>query len=143
MQNRKKIATDLEVLEAIYGAYYAVYAGANAGLASETASRPRESRVYFPIDIPALARALNTDVDLLFGRLYYHLQAKYGSKDGDSEVPFFAPVAGELRNCVHFPRLEAVLAELREEDKKYRVATWMAGISLGLSLLAVVVSALT
>lgn len=34
----------------------------------------RASKIYLPIDCAAIARQLSFDPDIIFGRLYYHLE---------------------------------------------------------------------
>lgn len=131
----KKSPTDLQILDSIYERYYDVY----AAYSEENGSR--SSKIYVPIDIPKLAKDMGVDVDIIFGRLYYHLNQKYGYKqDNGSHVYFFTPKAGGDSNCINFPYLASVLASLRDESRKYRVATWIAVCSLILSIVALLVS---
>ena len=72
-----RIPTDLDVMQAIYDTYLAAY--------NERSKTPRNSP-YLPIDVRAVASSLNSNPDVLFGRLYYHLAPKYGTTD-DSGHP--------------------------------------------------------
>lgn len=132
-----KIPTDLQILNAIYAASFDNYA------AYSDANQNRSSKSYVPIDIAAIAKNLNTEVDLVFGRLYYHLEKKYGYKNDDNSFThFFAPRVGADRHCVNFPYMASVLATLRTEDRKYRLATVMAAVSLFLSVLSFILTRL-
>lgn len=129
--------TDLEILNAIYERYYATFASFSA---DESA---RSSKVYVPIDIAQLAKDMSVDEDIVFGRLYYHLDKKYGYKNDDgSYVHLFALVVGGDRHCVNFPYVASVLASLREENRKYRLATTLAIVSLFISVVAFLLSVL-
>jgi hypothetical protein len=69
-----------------------------------------------------LAEHFGIDGDIIFGRLYYHLEPKYRFTQKDnSKVNFFTLKAGEDTHAVQFPLLSSVLAELREKRKKYLV----------------------
>ncbi|HYU77409.1 MAG TPA: hypothetical protein VEK56_00405 [Vicinamibacterales bacterium] len=138
-KRKPHLPTDLQVLEAIFSRYYDVFSSYKPG----SAGADRESKVYVPIDIVAVARDLRTDADLLFGRLYNDLQKRYGYRDEreDSEVPFFALGVGQKdKHVVHFPYLAAVLALLRAEHTKHRTAIWIAIVSLVLSIVSIVVA---
>lgn len=99
------------------------------------------SKLYVPIDIPQLAKDMNTDVDIIFGRLYYHLNKKYGYKQDDgSHVYFFSPRVGGDSNCVNFPFLASVFATLKDENRKFRIATTTSIVSLIVSIIALLIS---
>jgi hypothetical protein len=83
-QKTPHIPTDLEILDAIYERYYQTFASFIKG------ESDRSVKIYVPIDLKAIAAALNVDGDLVFGRPYYHLESKYGYiKDDRSHVYFF------------------------------------------------------
>ncbi|MCU0988985.1 MAG: hypothetical protein MUE63_05220, partial [Xanthomonadales bacterium] len=63
----RRSPTDLQILEEIYRRYYADFA------AFQRASPNRETKVYVPIDIQAIADHFKVDGDIIHGRLYYHL----------------------------------------------------------------------
>ena len=131
----KRLPTDLQLLDTIYRTYYDTFASYSE------ASPKRSSKNYVPIDIEGIARTFNQDDDIVFGRLYYHLNEKYryNQKDG-GEVHLFAPVVGGDRHCVHFPYLASIVASLRDQDRKYRIATSMASVSLLLSVVSFTLS---
>lgn len=127
----KRLPTDLQLLDTIYRAYYDTFAGYSE------ASPKRSSKIYVPIDIEAIARKFDLDGDIIFGRLYYHLDEKYrySQKEG-GEVHLFTPVVGGDRHCVNFPYVASIVATLRDQDRKYRIATGMASISLLVSVVS-------
>ena len=117
----KRIPTDLKILTSIYDRYYGVFS------AYEEDPSSRNSKTFVPIDIAAIAKELRVDPDIVFGRLYYHLENKYGygttyGPEG-ARVHFFAKNLGDERDCVHFPYVASVLASLREEDRKFTSTT--------------------
>jgi hypothetical protein len=78
---------------------------------------------------------------IIFGRLYYHLQNKYGyTKEDGGKVPFFTMQAGSDEYCVNFPYLSSILATLRLESRRYAVTTWLAVIALVVSSIALGIS---
>jgi hypothetical protein len=87
-----------------------------------------------PIDCAKIVKHFGVDPDIVFGRLYSHLENKYGYKRSDgSRVHCFALRLKEDKKCINFPLLSSVVAGLREESSKFWLATWV-------SLLALVVS---
>jgi hypothetical protein len=130
-----KVPTDYEILNAIYDRYYKTFAGFSAD------APERAAKVYVPLDIRDIAAGLGVDADTVFGRLYYHLEQKYGYKNDDgSRVHFFALGIGDDRHCVNFPLLGAVLAGLREERGKALWAIWLAAVSLLISIASIVIA---
>lgn len=102
----RKPPTDREILKVIHDHYYKTFV--SFGISDES----RASKIYVPIDCEYLANKLKVDPDIVFGRLYYHLDKKYGYQQPDgSKVHLFAMQIGRDRHAVHFPLLSAVLAE--------------------------------
>ena len=66
---RRRVPTDLEILEEIYERYYDVFSRFKRG----DPDNPRGTKNYVPIDHRVLAEALDVEPDIIFGRLYYHL----------------------------------------------------------------------
>ncbi len=112
----------MKILNRIYDGYYETF----------VKNKPsRSSNNYIPIDIGRLAEDLRVDADIIFGRLYYHLDEKHRYKEEDgSMVHLFALRVGDDSECVHFPFLASVLADLRAESRKLVTATTIAIISL-------------
>jgi len=134
----KRLPTDLEILDAIYERYYDSFAAFKLEEPSRTA------KIYVPIDIGAIARDLGVDGDIVFGRLYYDMEKRYGYKHEDGvTVPFFTRQAGNDRHCIHFPYAASVLAGLRDEDRKHLLGTVIAVISLVVSAISLTVSVLS
>lgn len=123
--------TDLQILEEIYRRYYSDYENYSEE------SPNRSSKVYVPIDMEKIAEHFGVDSDIIFGRLYYHLEPKYGFKDGDSRVHFFALRVGEDRHAVQFLLLASVIADLREIRAKHLIATWVSIAALVVSAISV------
>ena len=123
-----KLPTDLQILEEIYKRYYTVFA-------SFTKDSPnRSSKVHVPIDVREIADRLKIDGDIVFGRLYYHFNQRYGFTETDGvKVHFFLLQVGQDKHVVQFPLLASVLAELREEHTKH-----LRGLAL--SVAAIVIS---
>ena len=108
-----KLPTDRQVLRCIYSIYKSSYPGAKP-----TQTRG-ENDPYVPIDVRTVASRLNTQPELLFGRLYYHLDAKhrYTQQGGASVHLFLLDVQGK-GHSVHFPYLAAILAGHEQEHRK-------------------------
>lgn len=131
-----KIPTDLKILNLIYDNYYedfCVY----------SKDKKRESKIYVPINIAQIATTLEVDNDIVFGRLYYHLNEKYKYKNTDgSSVEFFALSIGNDRHCINFPYLASVLARLREQHHQYLTANVIASVSIIIAISSLIISLL-
>lgn len=132
-----RIPTDREILQEIYIRHYQSY----ASFSKESSSR--SAKIMVPIDVKAIAEHFGVDVDIIFGRLYYHLEKKFGYTQADkSNVHFFTLKAGKDTECVNFPLMTSVLAGLHEEHRKHTLAIWIAIGSLIISIASLIVSAL-
>ena len=131
----RRLPTDFDILNAIYERYYETFA-------SFTKEKPnRSAKIFVPIDIDALARDMRVDGDIVFGRLYYHLENRYGyMKDDGSLVHLFALKVGDDGHCINFPYAGSVLASLRDENRKYRTATAVAVVSLVVAAVSLCIS---
>lgn len=133
----KRLPTDLHILNVIYDRYYATFAQFEDGDAS------RDSKILVPIDIKQIAEDLNVDDDIIFGRLYYHLEKKHGYRNDDgSIVAFFTRDIPGHAHCVNFPLVASVLGDLRDRARKHYLATWLAVGSLIISIVAIVIAVL-
>lgn len=123
-----KLPTDLKLLSVIYEMYYDKFV-------NFVKSDPsRSAKIYVPIDCTAVAGRLGVDPDIVFGRLYYHLEKKYGyTQDDGAKVHFFSLKVGEDVKCVNFPLLASVLAGLRHENRKFWIGIWIAVLALVVS----------
>ncbi|QJI38614.1 hypothetical protein [Pseudomonas sp. ADAK13] len=135
-----KSPSDLKILSTIYKMYYKEFK--NYACESDVQSR-RKSKIFVPIHCKTVAKKLNVDHDIVFGRLYYHLQQKYGyTREDGSKVAFYTTIAGEENRCVNFPLLASVLAGLQEESSKFKWATALSGLAVMISILVPLVTAL-
>jgi len=109
----KKLPTDRKVLRCIYEMYEAEYPGP-AGADGRGSNDP-----YVPVDVKAVAARLNCSPELVFGRLYYHLDAKHRYKqDSGALVSLFHLNFKDRGHSVHFPYLASILAGFEEEHQK-------------------------
>lgn len=133
-----KVPSDLSVLEAIYEEYNLEFSQFSKG-----GENTRQTKVFVPVDCQKIAKRLGVDGDIVFGRLYFHLEQKHGYKRPDgSNVAFFTLQAGNDRHCVNFPLLASVLAGLQDEESRAKHATTLAWIAIAVSLASVVATVL-
>ena len=99
----------------------------------------RANKIYVPIDCELVAKKLKMDPDIFFGRLYYHLEKKYGYKqvDGSDVNLFCLEIDGDL-HVVHFPLLSAVLADEEKSFLRFSSPIVLSLVALGISLFALV-----
>jgi hypothetical protein len=138
----KRPPTDFELLRAIYERHKSDYDArvASGGL----------GRIFVPVDIPAVANDLDSEENMVFGRLYHHLEEIHGqSRTAENWVPrktFFTPTIGsdenELVNAINFPLMEAVLAGLWLERRRDLRTFWTSIVSLGIAIASLVLSVL-
>lgn len=122
----KQLPTDAEILGVIYDHYKNAFVHGEAD---------RRSKIFVPIDIEAMARALTEDPFILFGRLYHDLDGRYGytkasSRGSTERVALFTPYASGDKDCVNFPMLAGVLARLQDERHRQRSANRNSVIAL-------------
>ena len=130
-----KVPTDLQILSYIYDSYYSTF------VSFQKEDDSRETKNYVPVDFDSIGENFNVDGDIIFSRLYYHMNRKFSyMHDDKTKVVFFTLRAGDDINCIHFPYMAAVLADLKYENKKFRTVTTIALVSLGISLIAITVS---
>jgi len=129
-----KLPTDLMLLQFIYDKYYNVF------ISFSKEEKSRSAKIFVPINIKEIADRFNVDEDIIFGRLYYYLDRKYGYRNDDnSTVSFFARLNDD-GHCVNFALLSSVLASLQEENRKVQTTTIIAFYATFLAALAVIVS---
>ncbi|MFJ3523365.1 hypothetical protein ACIPO9_12835 [Pseudomonas sp. NPDC090203] len=127
-----KPPSDLRILRTIYKMYYRDFISFALGKENS-----RQSKVYVPIDCKQVATKLGVDGDIVFGRLYYHFENRYGYKKADgSDVHFFAMAVGRDNKCVNFPFLASVLAELEADHSKFRWSIVISTTAVIISLIA-------
>ncbi|HET8747409.1 MAG TPA: hypothetical protein VFM98_17550 [Ramlibacter sp.] len=129
-----KLPSDRRILECIFDRY----AGEFENFELE---KTRSSKIYVPVDCKAVAATLKTNPDIVFGRLYYHLEKRYGYVQADgSKVHLFALKVGNDSKCVNFPLLASVLAGLQEERTRHLVPQAIAIAALVVSIASIAVS---
>lgn len=134
-----RVPTDIEILECIYKNYYHDFA------AFDKDPTIRAAKIYVPIDSNLIGKELNVDGDIIFGRLYYHLNNKYSYHRADhTKVEFFAlTITSGMRhsiNAIQFPLMASVLADMQAERKRFKIGNWIAVGSLIISLAALIIS---
>ena len=123
------LPTDRKILRCIFKMYESFYPGKEPG---ETRGK---NDPYLPIKVHEVATRLGCSPEMLFGRLYYHLDAKYRyTQDNDAQVNLFSLKVGSEMHCVNFPYLAAVLAEKDEEHKRQ---LWSLGVAIAALVLSV------
>ena len=121
--------TDREILKKIHQRYYQEFCS------FDEENKTRSTKLYVPIDCDALAKEFKTDPDIIFGRLYYHLDKKYGyTQDDNVRVPLFSLRVNADRHVVNFPLLSAVLAELELSHIKFIVPLTLSIVALCMSI---------
>ncbi len=116
----KRPPTDLELLEEIYRRYYPAFVDPK-----RLEDNPR-GKIHVPIDINSLADHFGVDADIVFGRLYYHLNEKHGFEQGSARVDLFLMQVGGQRHCVQFPLLASLVADLRDQRNQYLWTLWLS-----------------
>lgn len=120
------VPTDLQILKIIYDLYYDEFC------AYDQDETIRDKKIFVPIDCQRVAKKLGTNGDIIFGRFYYHLANKYKYTDHDNGtapvVRLFEFQVGNDLKCVNFPFMASVLADLKSQDKRFKL-TLAASIS--------------
>lgn len=130
-----RMPTDYEILNEIYERYYQTFTAFSRN------DPNRSAKIFVPLDIATIANRFHVDGDIIFGRLYYHLEQKYGYVRPDgTRVAFFTPAAGSDKHCINFPLLGAVLAGMRQERRRNLWAICVAVASLVISAVSVTIS---
>lgn len=124
-----KLPTDREVLRCIYSMYESDYPKVPPGEARG------ENDPWVPIDIPEIAKRLKSKPGLVFGRLYYHLDAKYRYKQNNgSLVMLFNLSAPDKGHSIQFPYLASILAGMEQEHRKHLWSLWFSVLAVVLSV---------
>ncbi|WP_020407153.1 hypothetical protein [Hahella ganghwensis] len=131
--------TDLQILNLIFEHHFQDY------LRSPHNDPVRQHKNYVPVDVDYIANILGLDQVLLVSRLMDHLDKKYRYQvEENSYVFLFSTAFGrgsdQDRHVVNFPYLSSIVAGMRDEDRKYRIATGMAGVSLAISVISFLIS---
>jgi hypothetical protein len=132
-----RLPTDRELLKCIFRMYEYSYPGEKQG--TKGANDP-----YVPVDLRAVAAWLDTTPELLFGRLYYHLDAKHRYKqDSGAWVNLFLLNVENKGHSVHFPYLSAILAGHNQDYRKQFWSVAFSVLALVLSVASLVTNLLT
>ncbi len=132
------LPTDRYVLQCIFDMYKEQYPG------KKDQSGRSENDPYIAIDVHAVASRLGCSAELLFGRLYYHLDKKHRYKQDDGTiVPLFYLKVGEKRHAVHFPFLASVLATENRDFRRFFVPLCFSALALLVSVASLFVSVLS
>ncbi len=126
----KKIPTDLEIISEIYNRYEDTFR------AYSTEEPDRITRIRVPIDIDEIANACGVGEDMIFGRLYYHFNKKYSYKNENGErITFFTSTKFDGLS-INFPLVASVLADLKTEQKNFKISIATAAAALIISIAA-------
>lgn len=131
--------TDREILKHIFNNYLEDFK------AYEKNPQIRDSKIYVPIDIRKIATALEMDAELVFGRLYYHLDKKYRYKqENGANVDFFIFKRNENEyHSINFPLLSAVLADLEDSHRRFSTPLLVSLCALATSIISLIFSIVT
>ena len=130
---RSKNVTDRILLKKIYDLYYDEFCKIQDG--------DPESKIHIPIDCELVAKKLGISAQLVFGRLYYHLDKRHRyQQSNDSWVHLFSIVVGKQRHCINFPLLSAVLAELEQSYYRFTIPIFISLFALVVSVCGFVAS---
>lgn len=100
----------------------------------ETGEARGKNDPYLPIKVHEVATRLGCSPEMLFGRLYYHLDQQYRyTQDNGAQVNLFSLKVGSEMHCVNFPYLAAVLAG---KDEEYRRQLWSLGVAIAALILS-------
>jgi hypothetical protein len=123
------LPTDRYILQCIYDMYAAEYPG------DMGANGKRVNEPYVPIDIRSVAKRVGMSPELLFGRLYYHLDQKHRyTQDNGALVSLFTIKVGDKRHAVQFPYLASILASQNQEFRRFLLGPSIAVFATGISL---------
>ncbi len=127
---------DIPTDERLLGEIYRRYLDDFSNYSDE--NKTRSAKIWVPVDIDMLAKKFRCDPDLIFGRLYYHMDGRYGSQTEQGErANVFAMRIGRDAHCVNFPLMASVLADLRTDKKRFVISTRIAALSLILSAISI------
>lgn len=125
--------TDRLLLKKIYELYYSDFCS------RQDKTEDNSGKIYIPIDCNLIAQVLKMNPQIIFGRLYYNLDKKYGYKqDNGTSVHLFSLKVGKERHCINFPMLSAVLAELEQSYYRYTIPITISLFALVFSILSFV-----
>ncbi|WP_172205406.1 hypothetical protein [Niveibacterium sp. COAC-50] len=131
------LTSDRYVLKCIYEMYKDQYPRSNSDVVVS------DNDPYIAINLQALAEKLDCSPELLFGRLYYHLDRKHRYKQEDGAlVSLFTLKVGEKKHAVNFPFLASILAGENRDFLRFIMPLSMSGLALLISATSLVISIL-
>ncbi len=126
----RNLPTDRDILKKIHDRYYDDFCSYDED------SPSRSTKIHVPIDCERIAKELSVDPDIVFGRLYYHLNKKYGYvQDDGATVHLFSVRTGRDRHTVNFPLLSAVVAEHQTSWFRFHLPLIVSAAALITSIL--------
>jgi hypothetical protein len=132
-----RLPTDRYILECIFLMYERDYPGPTS------ASSRGENDPYVPVDLPAVAKEVGCSPELLFGRLYFHLNQKHRYKQANgADVSLFELNIESKGHSVQFPYLASILAGLNQEFRRQLITYGVSFTALGISISSLAVSIL-
>ncbi len=139
MCTKAKLPSDYKILNTIFKIYHYDF------INYDDLPNKHKSKNLVPIDCKKIAEQLQTDGEIIFGRLHYYLSKKHQQKDenGEKLQLFYTFLADGERHCVHFSYLTSILAEMREERKAKLSSMAFAGISAFAALLSAIFAILS
>jgi len=120
--------TDRILLKRIYDLYYQDFCNL----------QKTKNTIYIPIDCVFVGESLGIEPQIVWGRLYYHLDKKYSFKqENDSWVKLILLANDEGKNPIHFPLLSSILAELEQSYYRFTLPIYISSFALLISLAGV------
>ncbi len=129
------LPSDLDILNAIYEHYFPKFVESNNKFSDDD---DRVAGAFMQIDVAEIANQLDADPNIVFGRLYYYLEKKYGNKD--EHLSLFALKVGGRPHCVNMLYLTSIVSELRREYGRYWWTMAFTAISVAISAISLVSS---
>lgn len=130
MNYSEKIPTDYQLLKYMYDEYCETFESFK-----KSENTDRKYKLLIPIDTKKIADHFGVDKEIIFTRLYIHLNRKYGFEESNgSKVLVFIRDSSAGRNVINFPFMSSILAELQLEEKRHKNP-------LIISIIALIISA--
>ena len=130
-----RLPTDRYLLQCIFDVYAADFPG------PKDAGGTGLNDPFVPIDIHAIAKRVDMSPELVFGRLYFHLDHKYRYKHESGAITsLFQLQVGDKRHAVQFPYLASILAEKNQEFRRFAFSLGLSAVALGVSISSLIVS---
>ncbi len=133
----KHLPTDRQVLKCIYLIYENDYPGKKIGSKGE-------NDPFVPIDLRIIGNELKITPELVFGRLYFHLETKYRLKqESGAWVNLFVLDIENKGHSINFPYLTAILAGYEQEYRKQLWTMVISCLALAISVASLAVNLIT